>query len=144
MIKYSMVKRGNPQKKRNPGKYYPVAQSTETEKLEDFCKRAGTTVYGNAQLLANIPIYADAIRDALLQGRIVDLGELGRFSITLKGAGAESPEKYNPKTQIKEVCFHWEPGWNKKKFLQDASFKKVVSRKQEKIQKKKDKEKPTL
>ncbi|MBQ0142733.1 MAG: hypothetical protein KBT06_08045 [Prevotellaceae bacterium] len=141
-IKYTLAVRVQPRKKTEgdeslPRKYYAVAQSSGVIKSDKLCEQASATPLGNANLLASLPILSHAIETELLNGNIVDLGPLGRFSLTLKSKGTESPHNYNPHVNVKEIAFHWEPGWNTEKFLQKAEFKRAVTRKDERIIRKK-------
>ncbi|MDO4823383.1 MAG: hypothetical protein Q4A08_04350 [Bacteroidales bacterium] len=133
MINFCLAGRVQPKKKESedevlPKKYYAVAQSRETVNAMKFCERAAVNAYGDANLLAVLPILAKQLKAELLLGNIVDLGDLGTFSLTLKSKGVDSKDHYNPRVNIKEVNFHWEPAWNSKRFLQEADFHQTSSR----------------
>ena len=79
----------------------------------------------------------DCIREQLLSGNKVQLGELGSFYVTFSGEGVDDAEKFNPQDHIKNVNVRWDRGKNFAEMKQDAEFNYVASRKQQ-AQAKKD------
>lgn len=69
----------------------------------------------------------DCIREQLLEGKRVRLGDLGDFSITLTSNGSDTPDDVIEKN-ITGVNVNWNCGKNYKNLLDDAEFNLVASR----------------
>jgi hypothetical protein len=52
----------------------------------------------------------DCLREMLLGGKKIELGELGSFQIGLSSKGALTAEDFNPAIHIKTVRVNWTPG----------------------------------
>ena len=69
----------------------------------------------------------DCMREQLLEGKKIRLGDLGDFSILLTSKGAEDADKFTAQT-ITGVKDQWEPGQEFKNLRDDAEFNLVSSR----------------
>ena len=69
----------------------------------------------------------DCMREQLLEGKKIRLGDLGDFSIVLSSKGAEDADKFTAQN-ITDVKVLWEPGAEFKNLLADAEFNLVASR----------------
>ena len=69
----------------------------------------------------------DCMREQLLEGKKIRLGDLGDFSILLSSKGAEDADKFTAQN-ITDVKVLWEPGAEFKNLLADAEFNLVASR----------------
>ena len=69
----------------------------------------------------------DCMREQLLEGKKIRLGDLGDFSILLSSKGAEDADKFTAQN-ITDVKVQWEPGSEFKNLLADAEFNLVASR----------------
>ena len=69
----------------------------------------------------------DCMREMLLEGKKVRLGDLGDFSLLLGSKGAETADKFTAQN-ITQVKVQWEPGKEFKNLLDDAEFNLVASR----------------
>ena len=67
------------------------------------------------------------MREQLLEGKKIRLGDLGDFSILLSSKGAEDADKFTAQN-ITDVKVLWEPGAEFKNLLADAEFNLVASR----------------
>ena len=67
------------------------------------------------------------MREMLLDGRKIRLGDLGDFSVTLSSKGAESADKFTA-ANITGVNVVWDCGKEFKNLLADAEFNLVASR----------------
>ena len=67
------------------------------------------------------------MREMLLEGKKIRLGDLGDFSVLLGSQGAESADKFTAQN-INQVKVQWEPGKEFKNLLDDAEFNLVASR----------------
>ena len=69
----------------------------------------------------------DCMREQLLEGKKIRLGDLGDFSIVLSSKGVEDADKFTAQN-ITDVKVQWEPGAEFKNLLADAEFNLVASR----------------
>lgn len=67
------------------------------------------------------------MREQLLEGKKIRLGDLGDFSLILTSKGADSADKFSAQN-ITGVNVVWEPGMEFKSLLADAEFNLVASR----------------
>ena len=63
----------------------------------------------------------DCMREQLLEGKKIRLGDLGDFSILLSSKGAEDADKFSAQN-ITDVKVQWEPGAEFKNLIADAEF----------------------
>lgn len=133
-MKYSLIQRGDPRDKSKPRKIFALAQSNEVldvDKLAEHITRHGCA-YRKADILAMTSILTDAITEQLRQGNQVDLGDLGKFYITLDCEGAPSIDEFDANRNIRAFRPHWLPS---KRFLhlrEGANFTENVDRRTEK------------
>ena len=69
----------------------------------------------------------DCMREMLLEGKKIRLGDLGDFSLLLASKGAETADKFTAQN-ITNVKVQWDPGQQFKNLLDDAEFNLVASR----------------
>ena len=85
------------------------------------------SVYSRADISAILYITVDCMREQLLEGKKIRLGDLGDFSILLSSKGAEDADKFTAQN-ITDVKVQWEPGAEFKNLIADAEFNLVASR----------------
>ena len=98
-------------------------------KTEKFAKHISShgSVYSRADISAILYITVDCMREQLLEGKKIRLGDLGDFSILLSSKGAEDADKFSAQN-ITDVKVQWEPGAEFKNLIADAEFNLVASR----------------
>mgnify|MGYP007099009284 CR=1 FL=1 len=69
------------------------------------------------------------MKENLLAGKKIELGDLGEFFITLNSVGVDNAEDYNPSLHVKSVNVNWTPGENFLNLLDEATFNVVPDRK---------------
>ena len=108
---------------------FAVAQYTGIMTIEKFAKHIAThgCVYSRADISAILYMAVDCMREQLLEGKKIRLGDLGDFSISLSSKGAESADKFTSQN-ITAVNVVWECGTEFKDLLADAEFNVVASR----------------
>ena len=108
---------------------FAVAQYAEVMTIEKFAKHIAShgCVYSRADIAAILYIAVDEMREQLLDGKKIRLGDLGDFSISLTSKGAENADKFTS-ANITGVNVNWEPGSEFKNLLADAEFNLVASR----------------
>ena len=74
--------------------YFATAQYTEVMGIEKFARHIADhgTTYSRADIMAILYMAVDCMREQLLEGKKIRLGELGDFSLSLSSKGAESAE----------------------------------------------------
>ena len=130
MLDYSVSARYNPMEKNEPAKYYASSQSNEVMNLNEFAKHIAThgCVYKRADIAAVLTMAVDCLREILLNGTKVQLGDLGNFYVTFSSEGTLTPNDFNPDIHIKSVNVNWERGDEFLNLKEDASFNLVAIR----------------
>ena len=85
--------------------------------------------YNRADITAVSIMLVDCIKEFLLQGFKVELGELGQFYNRIKSVGASSPSDFNAANNIIKLRAGFKPGKELKDYLEEATFEFVPSRK---------------
>lgn len=108
---------------------FAIAQYTDVMTIEKFARHIAThgTVYSRADISAILYLAVDCMREQLLEGKKIRLGDLGDFYITLSSKGAETADKFSAQN-ITSVNVMWEPGMEFKNLVADAEFNLVASR----------------
>ena len=109
--------------------YFATAQYTEVMTIEKFARHIADhgTTYSRADIMAILYMAVDCMREQLLEGKKIRLGELGDFSLSLSSKGAETAEKFSSQN-IQRVTVCWEPGSEFRNLLADAEFNLVATR----------------
>ena len=110
-------------------KAFAVAQYSEVMNIEKFAKHISThgCVYSRADISAILYMAVDCMREQLLEGKKIRLGDLGDFSVMISSTGAESADKFTAQN-ITGVTVVWDPGKEFKTLTNDAEFNLVASR----------------
>ena len=108
---------------------FAISQYTDVMTIEKFAKHITShgSVYSRADISAILYMAVDCMREMLLEGKKIRLGDLGDFSVLLGSQGAESADKFTAQN-INQVKIQWEPGKEFKNLLDDAEFNLVASR----------------
>ena len=108
---------------------FAISQYTDVMTIEKFAKHITShgSVYSRADISAILYMAVDCMREMLLEGKKIRLGDLGDFSVLLSSKGAESADKFTAQN-ITQVKVQWEPGKEFKNLLDDAEFNLVASR----------------
>ena len=108
---------------------FAISQYTDVMTIEKFAKHITShgSVYSRADISAILYMAVDCMREMLLEGKKIRLGDLGDFSILLSSKGAETADKFTAQN-ITNVKVQWEPGQQFKNLLDDAEFNLVASR----------------
>ena len=108
---------------------FAVSQYSDIMDIEKFSKHISShgSVYSRADISAILYMTVDCMREQLLEGKKIRLGDLGDFSILLSSKGAEDADKFTAQN-ITDVKVQWEPGAEFKNLLADAEFNLVASR----------------
>ena len=97
MINYSIVMRGNPTDKTVAKKAYASAQYSEVMDINRFAEHIAShgCVYKRSDIVAILTMSVDCMREQLLAGQKIQLGDLGSFYISINSIGAASAKEFN-------------------------------------------------
>ena len=143
MINYSLSPRCvNPGDAESAKKIFANAQVHEVLDLQKFAKHIALhgSPYTRDVIVGVLTATVDCLREQLLEGNKVSLGELGAFYVTFSGKGVDDANDYNPQTCITRVNVRWDAGDQFTDLKPDADFNFVTTRKQQALDKKAEKE----
>ena len=124
-VTYSVVPRTKPGDKNMPPKFYAQAQARGDINIREMAERIQSTcTVHKSDVYAVLVALEDVIVEALQNGEIVRLGELGTFQLSLSGKGAVTEEDYNT-SLIKRAKINFRPGKVLAGALETLSFSKV-------------------
>ena len=108
---------------------YAIAQYADVMTIEKFAKHISThgCAYSRADICAILYMAVDCMREQLLEGKKIRLGDLGDFSVSLTSKGAETAKAFTTQN-ITGVNVVWDCGQEFKNLLADAEFNLVASR----------------
>lgn len=110
-------------------KAYAIAQYADVMTIEKFAKHIAThgCVYSRADISAILYMAVDCMRELLLEGKKIRLGDLGDFSVNIQSKGADTADKFSAQN-ITAVNVTWDCGQEFKNLIADAEFNLVASR----------------
>ena len=130
-IPYSLVLRmAKPGKPEEGNITHPQAQCRQVMNLSDMAKHMAShsSKYDKGDVMAVATQLTSCIREQLLLGNKVVLGDLGAFCVSLVSESADNAESFST-ALIKKVKVRWEPSNEFKDLLNDATFEYVGTRK---------------
>ena len=129
MIDYSVYMQPNPMDETAAPKAYAKAQMRENMSFSDFVSHIaghnGVFSRGTVKGVLSDAVYC--LVEQLLEGKKVQLGELGNFWVSLTSIGADSMENFSA-SNIKEVNIVFTPGEDFENLRGRATFNLVASR----------------
>ena len=134
MINYSLgLRKSNPSEKNSEKKVYAYAQSTEVIDIQKLAKHIQMhgSPYTRDIIVGVLTKAVDCIREQLLEGKKVNLGEMGSFYCTISSEGVDSADEFNPSAHIKGVNVRWDRGSEFEDLLSEAEFNYVTTREQQ-------------
>ena len=119
----------NPLHPELPEKAYAKNQVSEIWSLEKFAKHIAdhNGVYSRGTVKGVLSDSCECLVEQLLNGKKVELGELGTFGISLSSEGAPSVKEFSAKN-IKAVNILFAPGPDFENLINRAEFNLVTSR----------------
>ena len=93
-------------------RYYANAQASGKMSFEQFAEHVAghDSKYHKGDILAMIVEVMRCMKEELLNGKQIELSDLGVFSLTLMGTGAPSITDFSTSANIQKVKVHWTPG----------------------------------
>ena len=134
MINYSLgLRKSNPSEKNSEMKVYANAQNTEVIDIQKLAKHIQVhgSPYTRDIIVGVLTKAVDCIREQLLEGKKVNLGEMGSFYCTISSEGVDSADEFNPSAHIKGVNVRWDRGSEFEDLLAEAEFNYVTTREQQ-------------
>ena len=134
MINYSLgLRKSNPSEKNSEKKVYAYAQNTEVIDIQKLAKHIQVhgSPYTRDIIVGVLTKAVDCIREQLLEGKKVNLGEMGSFYCTISSEGVDSADEFNPSAHIKGVNVRWDRGSEFSDLLAEAEFNYVTTREQQ-------------
>ena len=130
-----LFRSNNPSDQDAPKKAYANAQYSEIMTLDKFAEHISThgSKYNRADIQAVLIQAVDCMREQLLAGQRIQMGDLGTFSIHINSMGAESLETYNPAIHVEDLNVRWKAGTRFLSLLKDSVFNLVPTRKAAKL-----------
>ena len=141
-IPYSLILRQvRPGKPEQGNKTYPAAQYRQVLDLSAMAAHmtAHSSKYDKGDIMAVVTQLASCIREQLLLGNKVTLGDLGSFSVSLDSKASPNAEEFST-SQIKRVLVRWSPSNTLSGLEKEASFEYVSTRKAQDEARKAEKE----
>ncbi len=140
-INYSLTQRHNPADSTADPKVYALAQYTVKMSLEDFSQHIADhgSPFTRDVILGTLTAAVDCLREQLLSGIRVSLGDLGTFYVSLNSEGTDTAEEFTSKN-IKKVKVNWSRGSRFTTLTDDATFQYVGTRKAQAAARKAEKE----
>lgn len=110
MAKYKLIKKVNPQKRQEPGKWYATPKS-ETPLSGKAMTRAATanTTTAPIEMEASLELLAKFVPLQLQQGHTVKIPGLGTFRLTFKSDGVENIDDFRANSMIKNARIVFTP-----------------------------------
>lgn len=131
-INYSVTLRKNPMNKEAAPKAYGTAQVTDSISLSQFAAHISEhhSKYGKGDIYAVLIEMVICMREQLLLGNSISLGDMGSFRATIATAGADSIGDFT-ENNIRKVNVVWTKGTSFQNLRKDASFHQTLTRKEE-------------
>ena len=125
----------NPLDEDAPKKAYAKSQYTDILTLDKFAGHIANhgSKYNRADIYAVLIQTVDCMREMLLEGKRIEMGDMGVFSVGIQSSGAESLDKFNPALHIERLNVNWTPGDSFLNLMKNAVFNLVPSRRAARI-----------
>lgn len=125
MIKFRLIERKNPRQPGDPPRYYAIGVNQGRLDIREMANQISElSTVTSIDTVAVIEALLKVIPRELANGKIVTLGDLGSFRLTLKSEGSDQPENFNA-SMIKGTHLHFRPGKEVKKVLNNIVYAKA-------------------
>ena len=108
ILKYKMVTRINPQNKSEEPKWYAKAVQDRTIDFEGLVTHMSeqNSPYSRGVIHGVLTDMLDCVKELVLDGKSVRIGDLGLFSVGLKTRGAKSRDRWSVATHVQGVTLN--------------------------------------
>lgn len=125
MIQYKLVSKVNPRNMSDPKKYYAQAIPTKKVKTRQLIEEISfSTAINGAAVAAVLEALLELLPKHLIDGKHIQLGELGSFRLVINSKGVEKPELFTTE-YLKGVKILFRPSSEISKRLSQTTFQKV-------------------
>ena len=128
-IQYSVSMYANPMHEGDPKKAYASIQLTGNMSLNELANHISehNSVYSRGTIVGILVELATCIRELVLQGYSIDLGEIGRLTPNISSVGAVSLEAFTA-DNIQDMKVNFTPGVALQLLRRDAQFERTTTR----------------
>ena len=128
MLKYKLFQ-DNRSNSHYPGKWYAHVSVNETLNIDKLAEHMAShnCPFSKGTIMGILTDAFACIRENLLMGNKIDLGDMGAFYVTISSEGCDSAEDFSA-SMIRGVNVRWSPSDDFKTLLNDASFQQVATR----------------
>jgi predicted histone-like DNA-binding protein len=124
-VKYSVISKKDPRNPVASPKYYASLKNRGRSSLRQVATQIGEiSTVSSADTMATLEGLLTVVPQELLDGRIVELGDLGTFRLSAKSDGAPDPGDISARS-ITGVKVIFTPGRFFKQALADIEYKKA-------------------
>ena len=129
-IQYSVAMLANPVKPDEAKKAYASMQLTGVLNINELSKhiQEHNSVFSRGTIVGCITEMVDCIREMLLQGYKIELGDLGSFVPSVTSQGAKTKDEFTA-ANIKQLNVNFQIGDGLENLRRDAQFERTISRK---------------
>ena len=129
-IQYSVAMLANPVKPDEAKKAYASMQLTGALNINELSKhiQEHNSVFSRGTIVGCITEMVDCIREMLLQGYKIELGDLGSFVPSVTSQGAKTKDEFTA-ANIKDLNVNFQIGDGLENLRRDAQFERTISRK---------------
>ena len=129
-IQYSVAMMANPMKPEEAKKAYANLQLTGIVDINELANHITehNSVFSKGTVVGVLTELSVCMRELILQGYKILLGEIGTFAPAISSEGAETKEDFSA-TNIKTMGINFQPGIAFDNLRRDAQFQKTITRK---------------
>ncbi len=122
--------RGNPSDPAAAKRAYANAQAKDVLDINAFADHIVShgCVYGKGDIVGILTMAVSCIKENLLAGNAVELGELGKFYVSIKSIGARTYDDFTAQN-IKRVNVKYAPSSALKNLRSQSEFERVLTKK---------------
>ena len=123
-VDYNVVPRRNPAKPTETPKYYVQVVSSGKMSLRELARRiSAISTVSVADVMAVLEGFLEIVPQTLAEGKIVNLGDFGSFSLTLSSTGAPDADSFTA-ANISKTSVRFRPGKEFAKTIKVVEFSK--------------------
>ena len=130
ILKYKMVTRINPQNKSEQPKWYAKAVQDRTIDFEDLVTHMSehNSPYSRGVIHGVLTDMLDCVKELVLDGKSVRLGDLGLFSVGLKTSGAKTRDRWSVATHVQGVTLNVRntKTWSNAELRKNTSLQELI------------------
>ena len=129
-IQYSVAMLANPMNAEEGKKAYAKLQLTGVVSITELAEHITdhNSVYSKGTIVGILTELSVCMRELILQGYKIDLGDIGTFAPSISSTGIEKKEDFSAQN-ITLMAVNFQPGKAFEQLRRDAEFEKTITRK---------------